>query len=39
MEVARPLFSPRRRPAWTPVACTGLYLEGYLHEIYAIAML
>lgn len=38
MEVGRTLFHPRRRPAWTPIACTGLYLEGYLHEIYAVAM-
>ena len=38
MEVGRTLFHPRRGPAWTPVGCTGLYLEGYLHEIYAIAM-
>jgi enamine deaminase RidA (YjgF/YER057c/UK114 family) len=38
MGVGKELFDSRRSPAWTPVGCTGLYLEGYLHEIYAIAM-
>ena len=38
MGVGSELFQPGRGPAWTPIGCTGLYLEGYLHEIYAIAM-
>ena len=38
MAVGSALFRPGRGPAWTPIGCTGLYLEGYLHEIYAIAM-
>ena len=38
MGVGHELFQPGRGPAWTPVGCTGLYLEGYLHEIYAIAV-
>ena len=38
MAVGGALFPPGRGPAWTPIGCTGLYLEGYLHEIYAIAM-
>ena len=38
MGVGHELFQPGRAPAWTPIGCTGLYLEGYLHEIYAIAM-
>ncbi len=38
MAVGRELFKPGHYPAWTPVGCTGLYLEGYLHEIYAVAM-
>ena len=25
------------RPAWTSVGTTGLYQEGYLHEIHALA--
>jgi len=39
MDVARDLFPAGRGPAWTPVGCTGLYLEGYQHEIHALAML
>ncbi len=38
MDTARTLLGRERLPAWTPIGCTGLYLEGYLHEIYAIAM-
>ena len=38
MGVGSELFKEGRGPAWTPIGCTGLYLEGYLHEIYAIAM-
>ena len=38
MAVGSELFQSGRGPAWTPIGCTGLYLEGYLHEIYAIAM-
>jgi enamine deaminase RidA (YjgF/YER057c/UK114 family) len=38
MEVGKEVFKPGRGPAWTPVGATGLYLEGYLHEIYALAM-
>jgi enamine deaminase RidA (YjgF/YER057c/UK114 family) len=39
MEAGKDVFRPGHGPAWTPVGCTGLYLEGYLHEIYAIAMI
>lgn len=39
MAVGQELFPKERAPAWTPVGCTGLYLEGYLHEIYALAMI
>lgn len=39
MEVGRDLFPEGRGPAWTPIGCTGLYLEGYQHEIHALAML
>lgn len=39
MDAARDLFPAGRGPAWTPIGCTGLYLEGYQHEIYALAML
>jgi enamine deaminase RidA (YjgF/YER057c/UK114 family) len=38
MGVGQEVFRPGRGPAWTPVGCTGLYLEGYLHEIHALAM-
>jgi enamine deaminase RidA (YjgF/YER057c/UK114 family) len=38
MGVGEEIFDSRRGPAWTPIGCTGLYLEGYLHEIYAVAM-
>ena len=39
MAAAADIFPPGAGPAWTPVGCTGLYLEGYQHEIYALAML
>ncbi len=38
MQVAEEIWRKGRGPAWTPVGCTGLYLEGYQHEIYALAM-
>lgn len=38
MGVGKEVFKPGRGPAWTTVGATGLYLEGYLHEIYALAM-
>lgn len=38
LEVAREYFSEGNGPCWTPVGSTGLYREGYLHEIYAIAV-
>jgi len=37
MEVGRQYF-PGDGPAWTPVGMTGLFREGYLHEIYALAV-
>lgn len=37
MDVGRRYFS-EQGPAWTPVGLTGLYREGYLHEIYALAV-
>jgi hypothetical protein len=39
LEVAREFFKAGNGPAWTPVGATGLYREGYLHEIYAMAMI
>ncbi len=39
MEVGKEVFKPGKGPAWTTVGATGLYLEGYLHEIYALAMI
>ena len=38
MKVGEEIWPKGRGPAWTPIGCTGLYLEGYLHEIYALAM-
>jgi len=38
MQVGSEIWPKGRGPAWTPVGCTGLYLEGYQHEIYALAM-
>jgi enamine deaminase RidA (YjgF/YER057c/UK114 family) len=37
MEVGKGYFSAEG-PAWTPVGTTGLFREGYLHEIYALAV-
>lgn len=39
LEVAKEYFTPGRGPCWTPVGSTGLYREGYLHEIYAMAVI
>jgi enamine deaminase RidA (YjgF/YER057c/UK114 family) len=38
MEAGRTYFEPGHGPAWTPVAVTGLWNPGYLHEIYALAV-
>lgn len=38
MEAARERFQPGQEPAWTATGTTGLWLEGYLHEIYAVAV-
>ena len=38
MQVGSEIWPKGRGPAWTPIGCTGLYLEGYQHEIYALAM-
>ena len=38
MEAGRTYFEPGHEPAWTPVAVTGLWNPGYLHEIYALAV-
>ena len=37
MEVGQEYFGDDG-PAWTPVGSTGLFQEGYLHEIYALAV-
>jgi len=39
LDVARDYFPAGAEPAWTPVATTGLWNPGYLHEIYALAVL
>ena len=39
LEVAKEYFSKGNGPCWTPVGSTGLYREGYLHEIYAMAVI
>jgi enamine deaminase RidA (YjgF/YER057c/UK114 family) len=39
MDAARPYFPSERGPAWTPVGITGLWNPGYLHEIYALAVM
>jgi enamine deaminase RidA (YjgF/YER057c/UK114 family) len=39
MEVGREYFHPARGPAWTPIGVTGLWNPGYLHEIYALAVM
>ncbi|MCY3886151.1 MAG: Rid family hydrolase [Chloroflexi bacterium] len=38
MKVGEEFFSKEKGPAWTPAGTTGLYKEGYLHEIYATAV-
>ena len=38
MAAARERFQPGQEPAWTATGTTGLWLEGYLHEIYALAV-
>jgi enamine deaminase RidA (YjgF/YER057c/UK114 family) len=38
MDVGRDYFDTESAPAWTPVGITGLWNEGYLHEIYALAV-
>ena len=37
-EVAADVFGDER-PAWTSIGTTGLYQEGYLHEIHALAVI
>lgn len=37
MDVARKYFE-EHRPAWSPVGVPGLWMEGYLHEISAVAV-
>jgi len=39
MQAGQEIWGKGRGPAWTPVGCTGLYLEGYQHEIYALAVI
>ena len=39
LDVARDYFPSGTEPAWTPVGTTGLWNPGYLHEIYALAVL
>jgi enamine deaminase RidA (YjgF/YER057c/UK114 family) len=39
VEVARELFGGDAARAWTPVGVAGLWMEGYLHEISALALL
>ena len=39
VEVARELFGDDAARAWTPVGVAGLWMEGYLHEISALALL
>ena len=38
MEVGHEFFDREAGPAWTPVGTTGLFKEGFLHEIYAVAV-
>jgi enamine deaminase RidA (YjgF/YER057c/UK114 family) len=38
-EVARDYFDPTGGPAWTVAGASGLWWEGYLHEISALAVL
>ena len=37
-EVAAGVFG-EKRPTWTSIGTTGLYKEGYLHEIHALAVI
>jgi enamine deaminase RidA (YjgF/YER057c/UK114 family) len=37
MDAANDYFADEG-PAWTPIGTTGLFREGYLHEIYALAV-
>ncbi len=39
MDVGREYFPSDSGPAWTPVGVTGLFQEGYLHEIYTVAVI
>jgi enamine deaminase RidA (YjgF/YER057c/UK114 family) len=39
LEAADEFFEPDAGPAWTPVGAVGLWNPGYLHEIYALAVL
>jgi enamine deaminase RidA (YjgF/YER057c/UK114 family) len=39
MDVAAEVFPPGAGPAWTAVSMPALWMEGYLHEIAAIAVL
>lgn len=39
MQAGREYFDADKGPAWTPVGVTGLWNPGYLHEIYALAVL
>lgn len=39
MEVGHEFFQKDQAPAWTPVGTTGLFKEGFLHEIYALAIM
>lgn len=38
MDVGTEYFRREQGPAWTPIAVPGLWMEGYLHEISAIAV-
>lgn len=38
MQAATEYFDPACPPAWTPVGAIGLWNPGYLHEIYALAV-
>ena len=39
MEAGREYFDSNQAPTWTPVGVTGLWNPGYLHEIYALAVM
>ncbi len=38
LDEGRDYFPGDNPPAWTPIGMTGLFKEGYLHEIYALAV-